>query len=107
MTRRIERLLSSLRDAIHEALGESRGVASVLAELERAGHSPSFMVDVGLPEGALTAQEIADLEKASDRELPSLAVVTRDGPLLLTADDEGFLRNLGIATPSCLDQKAR
>jgi hypothetical protein len=104
MTRRIERLLSSLREAIHEAIGESHSVATVLAELEREGHSPSFMVDVGLPEGALTDKEIANLERSCDKELPSLELVTRDGPLFLTAADEEFLRNLGVATPARLDR---
>jgi hypothetical protein len=100
MTRRIERLLSSLREAIHEAIGESPKVASVLAELECEGHSPSFLVDVGLPEGVLTEKEIAHLEKDSERELPVLELVTRDGPLILTASDQGFLRDLGIVTPA-------
>jgi len=107
MTRRIERLLSSLREAIHEALGESVGVAQAMAELERAGHSPSVMVDVGLPEGVLTETEIADLEESRDRELPSLELVTQDGPLFLTAEDEAFLRDLGVATPSCHASGAR
>jgi len=39
---------------------------------------------VGLPEAALTEKEIADLEEETERELPSLELVKRDGPLLLT-----------------------
>lgn len=98
MTRKIERLLSSLREAIHEALGESASVAAAMAELEREGHCPSVMVDVGLPEGVVTEREIADLERDAERELPTLELVTRDGPLYLTIEDEDFLRNVGITT---------
>ena len=97
MTKRIERLLSSLREAINNALGESNSVAAVMAELEREGHSPCFSVDVGLPESALTEKEIADLEEDAERKLPTLEVVKRDGPLILTECDETFLRELGIA----------
>lgn len=104
MTRKIGRLLNSLREAIHEAIGESHSVASVLAELEREGHSPTFMIDVGLPQGALTDKEISDIESSCDKELPSLELVTRDGPLYLTAADEDFLRNLGVATPARSNQ---
>ena len=105
MTRRIERLLSSLREAIHGAIGESHSVASVLAELEREGHSPTFMIDVGLPQGVLTDQEISHLENSCEKELPSLELVTQDGPLYLTAADEDFLRNLGVAVVTPLDRK--
>jgi hypothetical protein len=52
---------------------------------------------VGLPEGALTGREIADLEEDSERERPSLELVKRDCPLFLTECDEAFLRELGVA----------
>jgi len=84
MNRKIEQLLHSLREAIHDAIGESFGVAAAMAELEREGHCPSLMVDVALPQ--------------EEKEPPSLELVTPDGPLFLTASDEDFLRNLGIAT---------
>ena len=83
MTRKLERLLHSLRDAIHGAIGESPEVAEVMAELERAGHCPSFRIDVAVPE---------------EKEPPTFEPVTPDGPLFLTAADGDFLRNLGIAT---------
>jgi hypothetical protein len=97
MTKRIEHLLSSLREAIHDALGESNDVAAAVAELEREGHSPYFSVEVGLPERALTENEITDLKEGVERELPSLELVKRDGPLFLSECDEAFLRELGIA----------
>lgn len=83
MNGKIEQLLHSLREAIHDAIGESFGVAAAMADLEREGHCPSLMVDVALPQ---------------EKERPSLELVTHDGPLFLTAADEDFLRNVGIAT---------
>lgn len=83
MNRKLEGLLNSLRDAIHDALGESSAVAQAMEQLELEGHCPSLLVDVALPE---------------EKELPSLQLVTRHGSLILTESDEDFLRNLGIAT---------
>ena len=83
MNRKIEQLLQSLREAIHDAIGESFGVAAAMAELEREGHSPSLLIDVALPR---------------QNEPPLLEVVTHDGPLFLTVEDNDFLRNIGIAT---------
>jgi hypothetical protein len=96
MNHKIQSLLGSLREAIHEALGESNDVAAVLAELEREGHSPSFLVEVSLPEGAPTAEEQVEARASEERELPTLELVKRDGPLFLTAFDEDFLRNVGV-----------
>jgi hypothetical protein len=81
---KLEQLLQSLRDAIHEAIGESFGVAAAMAELEREGQSPALLVDVALPQDV--------------KESPLFELVTPDGPLFLTASDGDFLRNLGIAT---------
>jgi len=83
MNRQIQKMLQSLREAIHEALADSPGVASAMAELEREGHIPAFTVDVTLPE-----------EKVAD----SGEVFVCAGPLPLTASDQDFLRNLGIET---------
>ncbi len=83
MNRKIEQLLQSLKEAIHDAIGDSFGVASAMADLEREGHSPSLLIDVSLPQ---------------PKEPPTLELVVADGPLLLTSSDGDFLRNLGIAT---------
>jgi hypothetical protein len=53
-----------------------------MGELEDAGFSPSFSVDITLPE---------------EIEPPSVELITLDEGLILTASDESFLRNLGIA----------
>lgn len=83
MNQEAQRLMHKLREAIHEALTESTDIRTAMAELESAGHAPSFSVDITLPE---------------QKELPSVEVVTRDGTLLLTAWDGEFLRNIGIET---------
>ena len=98
MNQKLESLLSSLREAIHEALGESSSVAAVMAELEREGHTPTFLVEVGLPEGVLSAKERAEMLRDEKRERATLELVKRDGPLFLTESDEDFLHNLGIET---------
>jgi len=84
MTGRTIKMLQTLRDAIHEALAESPEVAAAMSELERAGHVPAFSVDVSLP-----------TEKITDS-----GGVVSTGELLLTIDDESFLRDLGIAAAS-------
>jgi hypothetical protein len=78
----IQRMLQSLRDAIHEAIADSPGIAAAMSELEREGVSPSFSVEVSLPE-----ERIAD----SGEE------VACAGELLLNSADENFLRTIGIA----------
>ncbi len=83
MNQDVQRLLHQLREAIDEALTESPDIRAAMAELESAGHAPSFSIDITLPE---------------QKELPSGEVVTRDGALLLTACDGQFLRNIGIET---------
>ncbi len=84
MNRKIEQLLQSLREAIHDAIGDSCEVAAAMSQLEREGQCPSLLIDVALPQ--------------EEKERPSLELVTHDGPLFLTAADEDFLRNMGIAT---------
>jgi hypothetical protein len=106
MNRRIETLLSSLREAIHEAIADSNAVAELMAELDREGHAPSFLIEVGLPEDALTAKERAEMEAGERREIATLDRVTPHGPLFLTESDEDFLRNLGVAMPSCFEYGA-
>ena len=91
MNRKIEQLLQSLREAIHDAIGESFGVAAAMSDLEREGHIPSLLIDVSLPQADATAQP---------KEAPSMELVTPDGPLFLTESDGDFLRDLGIATPA-------
>ena len=104
MSRKIEQLLQCLREAIHDALAESPAVAAVMTDLEREGHCPAFLVNVGLPQEAGLPEEAGMPEPGSprERERPSLEVVTPDGPLFLTASDEDFLRNIGVATPGLL-----
>jgi hypothetical protein len=98
MSRKIEQLLQCLREAIHDAVSESPAVAAVMMDLEREGHCPAFLVDVGLPHAAGFPEDAG----LPERERPSLEVVTPDGPLFLTASDEDFLRNIGVATPGLL-----
>jgi len=83
MNRQIQQMLQSLREAIHEALADSPGIAAAMAELEREGRSPTFRVDVALPE---------------ETDVSSPDLVYCDGQLALTSFDEDFLRNMGIAT---------
>jgi len=89
MNRKIEQLLQSWREAIHDAIGDSCEVAAAMSQLEREGVSPSLLIDVALPQDNGTNRQ---------KESPSLELVTPDGPLYLTASDGDFLRNLGIAT---------
>jgi len=89
MNLKIEQLLQSLREAIHDAIGDSCEVAAAMSQLEREGHSPSLLIDVALPRDNGTSQQ---------KELPSVELVTPDGPLFLTASDGDFLRELGITT---------
>ena len=89
MNQKIEHLLQSLREAIHDAIGDSCEVAAAMSQLEREGQCPSLLIDVTLPQ---------DNETKRQAEPPSLELVTPDGPLYLTAYDGDFLRNLGIAT---------
>ena len=89
MNRKIEQMLHSLREAIHDAIGDSCEVAAAMGELEREGQCPSLLIDVALPQ---------DNGRSQQKEPPSLELVTPDGPLYLTASDGDFLRNLGIAT---------
>ena len=80
-----EQLLHNLREAIGEALADSSGVLAAMSELEDAGFSPSFAVDIALPQ---------------QTELPSIQPVTYDEGIILTESDESFLRSLGIAAPA-------
>jgi hypothetical protein len=79
-----EELLARLRESIEEALAESSSVFAAMSELEDAGLSPSFSVNIALPEQSA---------------LPSIEPVSFDEGLILSASDESFLRTLGIATP--------
>jgi hypothetical protein len=81
-SQKTQQLLHNLREAIDEALADSSSVLAAMGELEDAGFSPSFSVDITLPEKI---------------EPPSVELVTLDEGLILTASDESFLRNLGIA----------
>jgi len=83
MNRKLTRLLNSLQAAIYEAVADSPSVAAVLSELQREGCSPSYAVDVTLPDS-----NVAE------------APVTLYGSLSLTASDESFLRNIGIIVTS-------
>ncbi|HTS50925.1 MAG TPA: hypothetical protein VMH05_23425 [Bryobacteraceae bacterium] len=89
MNQKIEHLLQSLREAIHDAIGDSCEVAAAMSQLEREGQCPSLLIDVTLPQDSDTKRQA---------ESPSLELVTPDGPLYLTAYDGDFLRNLGITT---------
>ncbi len=77
-------LLLKLRAAIDEALGDSSNVLAAMVELEDAGFSPSFCVDVELQE---------------ETGPPLVESVSLDQGLILTVSDEWFLRTIGIATP--------
>ena len=83
MNQKIKELLHILREAIHEAVAESLDVAQAMAELEREGCCPTFSVDVALADGPPTPQE-----------------ETFDEALVLTADDEHFLRSIKVAIPA-------
>lgn len=83
MKRHVQDMLQFLREAIHEAIAESPHVAAAMAELERAGHVPTFSVEVALPEEGFAS---------ADFELPA-------GHLLLTESDEQFLNEVGIDVP--------
>jgi hypothetical protein len=82
LNRKTEQLLHNLREAIDAALADSSNILAAMSELEDAGFSPSLSVNIALPEKV---------------EPPSLELVTFDEGLVLTASDESFLRNLGIA----------
>jgi hypothetical protein len=79
-----EQLLHNLREAIDEALADSSSVLAAMCELEDAGFSPSFSVDVAL---------------AEENESPSVELVIWDEGLIITQSDESFLRTLGITAP--------
>ena len=70
MTKRIERLLSSLREAIHDALGDSNGVASALAELEREGRSPDFSVGWACPKALSPGERSQILRRIPSASAP-------------------------------------
>jgi hypothetical protein len=71
-----EQLLHNLREAIDEALTDSSSVLAAMCELEDAGLSPSFFVNIAPPEKI---------------EPSSVELVTYDEGLILTASDESFL----------------
>lgn len=75
----IQKLLHTLREAIHDALADSTEVIEAMAALDRAGQSPTFSVDVKLEEEIVPRHE---------------------GELSLTAEDEEFLRSLRIVKPA-------
>ena len=83
MNKKTDELLHKLREAIHEAIAESWDVAQAMAELEEEGCCPTFSVDVALADGTPTPQE-----------------ETFDEALVLTADDEHFLRSIKVAIPA-------
>jgi hypothetical protein len=85
MNRKIEEMLHTLREAIDEAIADSPDVGAIMADLEHAGICPSFSVDVALPAARASA---------------SLEVVRTDGPLILNAEDDEFLKDLGIHVAS-------
>jgi len=84
LNQKTKRLLHNLQEAIDEALADSSGVLAAMGELEDAGFSPSFSVNIALPEKI---------------EPPSVELVTLDEGLILTGSDESFLQTLGIAAP--------
>lgn len=79
MNKEIERLLHTLREAIHDALAESSDIVAAMAALERAGRCPTFAVDVTL----------------DDEQLPR-----EESTLALTTEDEQFLKSLKIVSPA-------
>jgi hypothetical protein len=83
MNQKIEALLQVLREAIHEAVAESRDVAQAMAELEHEGRCPAFLVDVMLVDEPRSPQS-----------------GTFGETLVLTADDRRFLREIKIASPA-------
>lgn len=80
MNENIPKLLHRLREAIHEALADSKEVEEAMAALDRAGQSPTFAVDVKL------------------EEEPPVLPVSQNGELALTPEDEEFLRSLRIVS---------
>lgn len=85
MNQKIEELLHILREAIHEAVAESWDVAQAMAELEQAGRCPAFSVDVVL---------------VDEPQSPQLEEEAFGEALVLTADDQQFLRSIKIASPA-------
>ena len=83
MDKKTTTMLERLQDAIHDAIAHSAAVNDAMDQLESMGICPSLAVDVTLPEKVLC-------------EVPTLELVTRDGPLALTDSDELFMRSLGI-----------
>lgn len=73
-------LLQNLREAIDQALADSSSVLAAMTELEEAGFTPSFCVNIAVPEQIDCTSEI----------------VTVDQELVLTESDDSFLRRLGI-----------
>ena len=84
LNQKAKQLLHNLRGAIDEALADSSGVLAAMGELEDAGFSPSFSVNIALSEKI---------------DPPSVELVTLDEGLILTASDQSFLQTLGIAAP--------
>lgn len=80
MNPRILGLLNRLREAIHEAIADSDTVAQTMAELEQEHCCPVFGVNVMLAEPPLPEQQ-----------------ETSDDALVLTEEDEHFLRAIKIA----------
>ena len=84
MKNKIDELVHKLRDAMHEALATSCGVAEAMAELEQEGHCPTLLVDVSLAE-------------------ESVAPPNEVGPfgegLVLNDYDQQFLRAIKVASP--------
>ena len=79
MNQKIEDLLNQLRNAIHDAVAESWEVVQAMGKLEKEGRCPAFSVDVMLVDG------------------PS-SPLGEGETLVLTAEDEQFLRSLKIAS---------
>jgi hypothetical protein len=83
MNKKIDGLLDKLREAIHGALAESWDVGQAMAELEQEGCCPAFLLDVVLADGPPMPQE-----------------ETFEEALVLTANDEHFLRSIKVAIPA-------
>ncbi len=80
----IDELLHALRLAMYEALARSCDVAEAMARLEQVGHCPTILVDVSLADQPTPAQN-------RETELSEA--------LVLTEDDQEFLRAIKIASP--------
>jgi len=93
MENHLKALLSALRQAINEAILGSHDVNAALAAISRTGRCPSLAVEVAL-ESQNPDENVQ--ERCTVQQNPE------PGELVLTDEDEDFLRSLGIVVETGL-----